>query len=215
VSTSPVPTPRTALQQRVSEAILEAAAKVLAAEGDQASMLDIAAAAGVGRATVYRYFPSRQALLDELAGVAVERAREGLSAAGLDTVPAPEAVSRAVRALVAVGEYFVVLERERVRPDPSKLEEQVGAPLLTMIERGQAAGEIRSDVPASWLTEALLGLVVSILLAPRLLGAEDTIAAITSLFLNGCAGPRSGTPASEGPERAVTNRGQRERGTGG
>jgi TetR/AcrR family transcriptional regulator, mexCD-oprJ operon repressor len=213
MSTSP--SPRTALQQRVSEAILEAAAKLLAADGEQASMLDIAAAAGVGRATVYRYFPSRQALLDELAGVAVERARDGLSAAGLDTVPAPEGVSRAVRALVAVGEYFVVLERERVRPDPSELEAQVGAPLLSMIERGQAAGEIRSDVPASWLTEALLGLVVSILLAPRLLGTEDTIAAITSLFLKGCAGRGSGTPASGVPERAVTSLGPQEGGTGG
>ena len=113
MSTLPSPPARTALQQRVSAAILEAAAKVLAAQGDQASMLDIAAAAGVGRATVYRYFPTRQALLDELAGVALERAGERLSAAGLDRVPAREGISRAVRALVAVGEYFVVLERER------------------------------------------------------------------------------------------------------
>jgi TetR/AcrR family transcriptional regulator, mexCD-oprJ operon repressor len=196
----PAPTPaRTALQQRVSAAILEAAAKVLAADGDQASMLDVAAAAGVGRATVYRYFPSRQVLLDELADVAVEHAGERLTAAGLDRVPAREAVSRAVRALVGVGDYFVVLARERVRPDPERLEAQIGARLRAVLERGQASGEIRDDVPASWLTEALLGLVVNILVAPRLLGAEDTIAAITSLFLDGCSGPGSGKGASEGP----------------
>jgi TetR/AcrR family transcriptional repressor of mexCD-oprJ operon len=188
VSTSPPPSPRTALQERVAAAILEAAAKVLAAGGDQASMLDVAAAAGVGRATVYRYFPSRQALLDNLADVALEEAGERLSAAGLDRVPAAEAVSRAVRALVGVGDYFVVLERERVRPDSARLEAQIGARLRAVLERGQASGEIRDDIPASWLTEALLGLVVNILLAPRLLGAEDTIAAITSLFLEGCTG---------------------------
>jgi TetR/AcrR family transcriptional repressor of mexCD-oprJ operon len=200
VSESLSPQPRTALQQRVSGAILEAAAKVLAADGDQASMLDVAAAAGVGRATVYRYFPSRQALLDELANVALEQAGERLSAAGLDRVPAAEAVSRAVRALVGIGDYFVVLERERVRPDEARLEAQIGARLRAVLERGQANGEIRDDVPASWLTEALLGLVVNILLAPRLLGAEDTIASITSLFLDGCAGPGSGTRATEVPE---------------
>jgi TetR/AcrR family transcriptional regulator, mexCD-oprJ operon repressor len=197
VSESPSTPVRTALQQRVSVAILEAAARVLAADGDQASMLDVAAAAGVGRATVYRYFPSRQVLLDELAAVALEQAGERLSAAGLDRVPAREAISRAVRALVGVGDYFVVLERERVRPDPVRLEAQIGARLRAVLEAGQANGEIRDDVPASWLTEALLGLVVNILLAPRLLGAEDTIAAIASLFLDGCAGPGTGKRATE------------------
>jgi TetR/AcrR family transcriptional regulator, mexCD-oprJ operon repressor len=200
VSTSPSSARRSALQQRVSAAILEAAAKVLAAEGEQASMLDVAAAAGVGRATVYRYFPSRQALLDALADVALEHAGERLAAASLDRVPSAEAISRAVRALVAVGDYFVVLERERVRPDPERLETQVAAPLRAVLERGQASQEIRDDVPASWLTEALLGLVVNILVAPRVLGLEDTIAAITSLFLDGCARERSGTRRDEGLE---------------
>ena len=176
---------------------------MLAAEGEQASMLDVAAAAGVGRATLYRYFPSRQALLDELADVALEQAGERLAAAGLERLAAAEAISRAVRALVAVGDYFVVLERERVRPDPARLEGQIGAPLRAVLERGQASGEIRDDVPASWLTEALLGLVVSILLAPRLLAVEDTISAITSLFLDGCAGRGSGTRATDEREQVL------------
>jgi TetR/AcrR family transcriptional regulator, mexCD-oprJ operon repressor len=193
VSSQPAPQQRTALQQRVSTAILEAAAGVLAAEGEQASMLDVAAAAGMGRATVYRYFPSRKALLDALADVALQRAGEQLSAASLDRVSPAEGIARAVRALVAVGDYFVVLERERVRPDPERLEAEIGAPLRALLERGQQTAEIRADVPAAWLTEVLLGLVVSILLAPRLLGPEDTIAAITSLFLDGCAGAGSGT----------------------
>lgn len=156
-------------------------------------MLEVAAAAGMGRATVYRYFPSRQALLDALADVALQRAGEQLSAASLERVSVAEGVGRAVRALAAVGDYFVVLERERVRPEPERLEAQIGTPLRALLERGQETGEIRDDVPAAWLTEMLLGLVVSILLAPRLLGTEDTIAAITSLFLDGCAGDGSGT----------------------
>ena len=65
---------QTTLHARVSAAILEAAAAVLAERGEQASMADVAAAAGMARATVYRYFPNRDALLEALGGLAVEDA---------------------------------------------------------------------------------------------------------------------------------------------
>ncbi len=179
--------PRPSLQQRVSGAILEAAARVLAHRGDKASMGDVASGAGVARATVYRYFPNRQALLDELARVALDDAAGRLAAANLDAVPVREAISRAVRALVDVGDPFVVLARERVGDDPGGFERSVGAPLRGLVERGQAEGSLRDDVPAPWLAEALVALVVSVLVAPPLSGAEDTIAAIAGLFLNGAA----------------------------
>ena len=68
------PVPRQALQQRVATAILDGAARMFAVEGEQTNMNDVAAAAGVARATVYRYFPNRQALLDELARVGLDGA---------------------------------------------------------------------------------------------------------------------------------------------
>src|SRR5829696_10423988 len=105
--------PRTSLRERVAGAILEAAAGVLAAR-EQASMGEVAEAAGVARATLYRYFPTREALLEELDRFALEETGERLEAAGLDRVSVADGFERAVRALVGVGDYFVVLARDRV-----------------------------------------------------------------------------------------------------
>ena len=71
------PAPRSGLRERVASAIVEAAAAVFAERGDAASMSDVASAASVARATVYRYFPSREALLETLGSVAVEEAGRG------------------------------------------------------------------------------------------------------------------------------------------
>ena len=183
------PRRRQALQERVAAAILEAAARVLATGGEQASMNDVAAAAGVARATLYRYFPSRQALLDELARVAAEEAGARLASARVGELAAEEAVRRAVRALIEAGDPFTVIARERVRPDPEQFEQRVLEPLRRLFERAQGAGEIREDIPKTWLTDALVGLVVSVLSSRPVLGREDTIAVVSALFLDG-ARPR-------------------------
>jgi TetR/AcrR family transcriptional regulator, mexCD-oprJ operon repressor len=187
------PLARQPLQQRVAAAILDGAARILAVEGEQASMNDVAAAAGVARATVYRYFPNRQALLDELARAAVSEADEGLASARIDEVSPEEGVARAVRALVDVGDSFVLLARERVRSDPERFERRVIQPLRELFERGQAAGDIRPDIASARLTESLIGLIVGVLTSTPPLGKEDIIATITGLFLDGARarGPRA------------------------
>jgi TetR/AcrR family transcriptional repressor of mexCD-oprJ operon len=190
VMSVPVPAPRPALQQRIATIILEAAARTLARGGDRASMHEVAAEAGVARATLYRYFPSRQALVDEVGRLAASHAGTRLRTARLEQVPLEEGVARAVRALVEVGDLFIVLARERVRPDPDVFEVSLGAPLRGLVERGQESGSIRDDVPSAWLTESLVGLVVSVLSTTPPMGSEDTIALTTSLFLEGAARKR-------------------------
>jgi TetR/AcrR family transcriptional regulator, mexCD-oprJ operon repressor len=184
------------LRDRVAAAILDAAASVLARPGgERASMHDVALAAGLARATVYRYFPNRQALLDELARGAVREAGDRLADARLDEVSVEESLARAVRALAAVGDRLVIVERERVRPEPAEFEHAVVEPLSRLFERGRAAGEIRTDVPTSSLGESLVGLVVSVLRSAPSLGVEATTAMVTSLFLDG-ARARPGPPAA-------------------
>lgn len=48
--------------QRNRQRVLDVAAQAFAAEGKSAGLLDIAARAGVGAGTVYRHFPTKEAL---------------------------------------------------------------------------------------------------------------------------------------------------------
>jgi AcrR family transcriptional regulator len=187
------PVPRQTLQQRVAAAILEGAAQIFALEGENASMNDVAEAAGVARATVYRYFPSREALLEELARAAVSEVDARLAAARISEVPTEEGIVRAVRALVDVGDSFVLLTRTRLRSDPDQFERKVTRPMRELFERGQAGGDIRDDIAPARLSASLVGLIVGVLTSSPRLGTEDMTATITGLFLDGARarGPRS------------------------
>ena len=61
----------------------------------------------------------------------------------------------------------------------------MGDLLRQLVERAQASGDLRDDVPATWLTDSLVGLIVSVLGSSPATGREDTIARITTLFLDG------------------------------
>lgn len=179
--------PKSALRERVGAAILEAAATALARH-EQASMGEVAEAAGVARATLYRYFPTREALLEELAGATTVQVAEALEGARLDELAVDEAFLRAVRALVNIGDAFVVLARERGTAQGEDFESRVAGPLRALVERGQASGDLRDDVPSGWLLQSLLALVVSVLPSAPALGAEDAVQTIASLFLYGARG---------------------------
>jgi TetR/AcrR family transcriptional regulator, mexCD-oprJ operon repressor len=182
---------RHALQARVAGAILDAAALVFATRGEDASMNDVAEAAGIARATLYRYFPNRAALVEQLAQLAVDAAAEALATSRVNEVPPLEGVARAIRALIEVGDLFTVLARERVRPDPDAFEQSVRSPLRKLIGRARDAQEVRDDISPDLLTESLLALVLTVIGRQPALGREDAVAAAVTLFLDGArAHPR-------------------------
>ena len=180
---------RQAVHQRVS-AILNGAAQIFAIQGEQANMNDVAKAAGVGRATVYRYFPNRGVLLDELTRVGVGDVDARLVSARIGQVTPEEGIARTVRALVEVGDSFVLLTRERRRSDPQRFERQLTQPVRQLFERGQDNGDIRDDIASARLIEGLIGLIVGVMTSTPRLGNEDMTATITGLFLDG-ARPRA------------------------
>ncbi len=148
-------------------------------------MNEVAEAVGVARATLYRYFPSREALLGELTRTAADDAAAHLMSAGIGDVSPEEDIARTVRALVEVGDGLVLLARERHRPDVRRFERQLTQPVHNVFERGQAGGIIRDDIGSARLLRSLIGLVVSVLTSDPRPRQEEMTASVTSLFLDG------------------------------
>jgi AcrR family transcriptional regulator len=187
-STEPTSSPR---YDRTAAAILDAAAHALAAHGGSANMAEVAAAAGVSRATLYRYYASREALLEALGAQALGEAGRRLADAGLDRCSVPEAIERLLRALLAVGDRYLVLLAEQVEPDPAEVERAIGAHIGAVLERGMKEGILRDDLPPEALHRLFGGLIFAAvkIVGERRLGLEETAAATAALFLDG-ARPR-------------------------
>ncbi len=172
---------------RTAAAILDAAAHVLSEQGSSSNMADVAEAAGVSRATLYRYFPHREALLDALAAQALADAAARLADAGLERAPVEEAIERIVRAIVAVGDRYAVLVQEHVKFDQAEAERLLGAPMRAVFARGIESGLFRQDLPVDVLLELFGGaLMAAVKLTQRgQLGLEEASAATASVFLDG------------------------------
>ena len=140
-------------------AVLDAAIRTLAGRPD-ASMDEIARAAGVSRQTVYAHFPTRDALIDAV----IERASAELTALfdGLDLDQAPPA--QALTLLLDAGwqiaaRYPFLWLQPAV--DPGKDADRhapVLERMLDIVRRGQASGDFDTSVPAHWLLSASLAL---------------------------------------------------------
>jgi TetR/AcrR family transcriptional repressor of mexCD-oprJ operon len=152
-----------------------------------AILADVAAAAGVSRATLYRYYPDREALLDALASQALAAAAARLADAGLERAPVEEAIERIVRALTSVGNRYAVLLREQVEGDPGEIERLVATPMRTVFARGVESGLFRQDIHPDALLEIFGGAIQAALklIQRGQLGLEEASAAAASIFLDG------------------------------
>lgn len=148
---------RRAVGDRNRVAILEAAIGVLGAEPD-AGIAEVAAAAGVGRATVYRHFASRDELIEALRLHAGEEARERFALARVDDGDPVEALERMVAAMLALGDRYRVIfpPEEQARRRRSEV---LLKPLTRLIGRAQAEGAIDPELPPAWVVASLRALL--------------------------------------------------------
>lgn len=159
--------PRRLDARRNLQAILEAAARELA-DDPKASMSAIAERSGLGRATVYRHFRSREELVEAIHRRALDDAEEAIARSRPREGPAPQALERLVEALLEVGDrYRVAAELHAGDPALRRRERRLARPVAALVERGQAAGELRGDIPAEWVPQALAGLLAAALRASR------------------------------------------------
>ena len=171
----------------VHDTILAAAADLICERRVVPTMAEIAQEAGVGRATVYRYFPSRERLLQGLLEAAEKDAVQRLREAHLASVPFPEALARATRALVAVGSRILVVMREGGVPHHPKERDELKSVIRRLLARGRREGYLRADVPQRW-TEAIYGRTLLAGLEhvhDTGAGVEDASALIVEQFLHG------------------------------
>ena len=141
--------------------ILDAAVEALARD-PEASMAGIARRAGVVRATVYVHFPTREALIAAVTERAISEVAEAIEAAQPDRGEPAEALARLVAtAWRTMGRYHSLVAINARLPQ-AQLQTKHG-PVLDrlepLIERGQADGVFRQDVPAAWHLAVVLALV--------------------------------------------------------
>lgn len=148
--------------ERNRSALLEAAAEELA-RNPGASMGDIARAAHLTRATVYRHFGTREQLLEGLQAEALMRAGAALDGCRLDEGPPLDALRRAVEALAALGSRFrpLLVEGADLDPDFQDRRAAVLAPLLDVVRRGQREGSLQADLAPAWVVTALASLLAA------------------------------------------------------
>jgi AcrR family transcriptional regulator len=148
--------------ERNRRVLLNAAAEALAANPG-ASVAQVAQAAGLARATVYRHFRTRQDLLAAMRAEALVSAAEAIAGSRLDEGDPLAALRRAVEALASHGARFRALLVEGAELDPTFLQgrAEVLAPLHEVVRRGQEAGSIRPELPAQWVVTAMAALLAA------------------------------------------------------
>jgi len=117
---------------------------------------DVAAAARVGKGTVYVYFASKDALYLEMVRDALDALVDEVTAVAADeSVPAWDTLDRMVRAYVAWAQRHAAiyeLMRSNVHPAGTQVlrrrRRDLGELFERVLRRGVAAGEIDDDDPA-------------------------------------------------------------------
>lgn len=159
--------------RRNIERLIVAAKAEFAERGRAASLDEIAKRAGVGPGTLYRHFPTREALIDAVLREQFEELHQ--QATALASTVAPDiAIERWLRGLLANAMTYHGIAASHVNatiddglpfawPDSCR---QVHADGEAMVAMAQAEGVIRKDVTFPDIARLLTGIALSLADAP-------------------------------------------------
>ncbi len=157
----PVRKPR-ADAERNRERILEVAKEVFTRDGAAASLDDIARRSGVGNATLYRHFPTRDALIEAVYRNEVEKlaAAEQRFAASMPPLEALRAWMLLFIDHVA-GKRLIIPAMDTVAGGSMRLIEGsrslIHTAFVASVKRAIASGDLRSDTDPDDFARALIG----------------------------------------------------------
>src|SRR5689334_1806461 len=130
--------------------VLETATSVLLKD-PTASLGDVAKAAGVGRTTLHKRFPTRSELIHALATEALDLVDAAISSVDLGS---DHAIEQLVGLLVPLGPRVEFLLRFPNLQDDERLSMRLTVldqPMIDLISRLQGT-RVRADLPAWWIT---------------------------------------------------------------
>lgn len=171
------------------EEILDAALAEFTARGlEAARMEDIAKAAGISKAAIYLYFPSKLAVLEALieakVGTLAQQMQTLANAGHADPLTAMRmlgamaahrlsdpAILAVPRLIIGIsGRFPAIAEYYRVH-----VVEKARAALESLIEAGKAKGAIRADVDTKAATRAFIGPILFEAMWTHVLGGETAL----------------------------------------
>lgn len=148
--------------ERNRERILEVAKEAFTRAGANASLDDIAKEAGVGAGTLYRHFPTRDALLEAVYRTEVEKlaAAERKFAETMSPIEALRAWMLLFVDYIA-AKHIIAPALNTLVGGPSKLYEgsraQIQRAIEMLVKRAIKSGDIRKDLDPFDLLRALIG----------------------------------------------------------
>ena len=165
---SPPPSQR-ADAARNRESLLAVASRAFATAETEPSMRAIARQAGVGVGTLYRHFPTREALVDAVYRDQVQRLTRGAHDLLAEHPPA-EAMRRWMELFAEwvatkngmLGTVQAMIETGQLPHDRTR--DELRAALAAIHAAGRAAGDLRADVDVD---DVLAGLVGILTVTPR------------------------------------------------
>jgi len=134
--------------RRNRERVLTAARAVFAEHGREAQMDDVARSAGVGVGTVYRHFPTKEALVQALALDLFEGLLRGAREAMALEDPW-EAFTQALWTggnLLASDRAFTEIASMAEMPISPEMQTELNGIFSELVQRAQAAGRLRTDI---------------------------------------------------------------------
>lgn len=188
-STPPPRKPR-ADSERNREKLLLAAGSVFRLGGGQASLEAVARAAGLGIGTLYRHFPTREALFEAVYRREVEQLADLAATLSdeADPVAALRLWLRANVGLIATKKGMLTVLALAVDSSSDLYaysRQRLTAAIDLLLARAVAAGRIRGDVGADDLLHSLVGFCMT----RNHPGWEDAVIRLVDIFVDGlCVG---------------------------